>query len=108
MRPCSIPRARCERYVAAGMTLRQLAAAEGWCVWAVQRHVAALGIRLPSRAVVTPADIHSVIAGRETARQAAARLCDTRAAVYLAGVRAGIRIGAARQPAQLDLFQHAA
>lgn len=86
MRLCKIPRARCERYVNAGMTLAQIASAEGWSERTVQKHFAGLGIRFPSRAVVTPADIQSVLSGRETARQVADRLNVTRAAVYMAGI----------------------
>lgn len=106
MRICRIPRARCQRYVDDGMTLAQIAFAEGWSESTIQKHLAGLGIRHASRAVITQADIRSIITGRETARQVAARLGVTRNAVYMAGVRSGFRISQHRP--QYDLFARAA
>ncbi|WP_342164013.1 hypothetical protein [Methylobacterium sp. SD21] len=89
------------------MTISQIASAEGWSESTIQRHCHGLGIRFPSRAVVTLPDIQSILSGRETAAQVADRRGVTRNAVYMAGIRAGMRIRRS-PPSQLDLFQYAA
>lgn len=80
--PCRIPRARCERYIAEGLTVAEIASREGWSVSTVQRHLLALGLRMPSRAVVRIEDLLSIAAGRETVRDVCERLGVTRAAVH--------------------------
>jgi hypothetical protein len=108
MRVCRIPRARCERYVAAGWSIPRIAEAEGWSVGSIKRHLQGLGISR-SRVIVTHDDVLSVIEGRETVRQVAERLRVSRPAVYQRAHRSGFRIERRRPgPAQLDLFQHAA
>ncbi len=90
------------------MTIAQIAAAEGFCVWTVQKHLQGLGIRLVRKVIITPDDIQSIRDGHETARQVAARLGVSRNGVYQSAARAGMRISASRRPAQLDLFARAA
>ena len=108
-RPCRIPRARCERYLADGLSRAEIAALEGWSVSAVGRHRAGLGLRYPSRALVRTEDILSVLAGRETVREVADRLGVTPAAVHMRASRDGIPLGRVRRAVQqLDLFKEAA
>ena len=108
-RPCRIPRARCERYLAEGLTAAQIGAREGWAVSTVQRHLSALGLRFPSRAVVRTEHLMSVVVGRETVREVAERLGVTPAAVHMRAHRDRIHLPRAKRPSpQLDLFQEAA
>lgn len=105
--PCRIPRARCERYIAEGLTISQIASREGWSVSTVQRHLLGLGLRMPSRAVVQIEDLLSVAAGRETVRDVCERLGVTRAAVHQRAHRHGLDLGVrrGRPPAtQLSFF----
>lgn len=106
MRVCRIPRARCERYVAEGLSIPQIAAREGWSVGTVRRHLCGLGLSR-SRVIVTHDDVLAVVEGRETVRQVAMRLGVSRPAVYQRAQRDGYRIhqARARQP---DLFERAA
>lgn len=106
MRVCRIPRATCARYVAEGWSIPRIAAAEGWSVWTVARHMRGLGISR-SRVIVTHADIQSVLDGRETVRQVAQRLGVSRPAVYQRAHRAGFSLARPASP-QLDLFMRAA
>lgn len=78
--PCRIPRARCERYIAEGLTVAQMAVREGWSVSTVHRHLLALGLRMRSRAVVRIEDLLSIAAGRETGRDVCERLTNGSAA----------------------------
>lgn len=107
MRVCRISRAQCERYVAAGWSIPRIAAAEGWSVGSIKRHLRGLGISR-CRVIVTQADVLSVVEGRETVRQVAERLRVSRPAVYQCAHRAGYRIERRRPTAQLDLFMRAA
>ena len=108
-RPCRIPRARCERYLADGLTRAEIAALEGWAVSTVQRHLSGLGLRFPSRAVVRTEDLLSVLAGRESVREVADRLGVTTAAVHMRAWRDGIPLGRVRRAVQqLELFSEAA
>lgn len=109
MRVCRIPRATCERYVAAGWSIPRIAAAEGWSVGSIKRHLRGLGISR-CRIIVTRDDVLSVVEGRETVRQVADRLGVSRPAVYQRAHRDDYRIERRRpaRPAQLDLFMRAA
>lgn len=108
-RPCRIPKARCERYLADGLSRAEIAALEGWAVSTVQRHLTGLGLRYPSRALVRTEDILSVLAGRESVRQVADRLGVTTAAVHMCASRAGIPLGRVRRAVmQLELFSEVA
>lgn len=106
MRTCRIPRATCARYVAEGWSIPRIAAAEGWSIRTVQKHLQGLGLSR-SRVIVTHDDVRAVIEGRETVRQVAERLGVSRPAVYQRAQRDGYRIhqARARQP---DLFERAA
>lgn len=106
MRVCRIPRAKCERYVADGLTIRQIAALEGWSVKTIQTHLSGLGISR-SRVIVTHDDVLSVIHGRETVRQVAERLGVSKPAVFQCAHRRGFSL-ARPKTAQLDLFMRAA
>lgn len=94
--PCRIPRARCERYIAEGLTVAQIAAREGWSVSTVQKHLLGLGLRMPSRARVRVEDLLSIIAGDETVRDVCERLGVTRAAVHQRAHRHGLDLGVRR------------
>ena len=105
MRVCKIPRARCERYVADGLSIREIAAREGWSVKTIQTHLRGLGISR-SRVIVKVSDVLSVIEGRETVRQVAERLGVSKPAVSQCAHRKGFSL--ARRKPQLDLFEKAA
>ncbi|GJD65771.1 hypothetical protein [Methylobacterium frigidaeris] len=109
-RVCRVPRARCERYVAEGLTAAQIGRLEGWTETTILKHLRGLGIAPASRARVTLDDVLSVIEGRETVRDVCGRLGVTRAAVHVCAARAGIRIGPCRPQwgLQLDMFRSAA
>ncbi|MCE4224051.1 hypothetical protein HCU64_09835 [Methylobacterium sp. C25] len=108
---CKIPRARCERYLADGLSLSEIARREDLCQQTVSKHVRGLGLTLPSRAIVTLDDIMSVVAGRETVRDVRERLGVSRAAVHQRAAREGLRLRnlrPARWGRQLDLFRETA
>lgn len=106
MRICRISRAQCERYVAEGLSIPQIAAREGWSIGTVARHLRGLGISR-CRVIVTHDDVISIVVGRETVRQVAERLGVSRAAVHKRAHRDGFRLVRPSTP-QLDLFMRAA
>lgn len=108
-RVCRIPRARCERYLAEGLSVAEIGRREGWSEGTVSKHLRGLGISIPSRAVVTRADVLAVVEGRETVREVRERLGVSRSAVHQRAWREGIRLGPCRpQTSQLSFRWEAA